>query len=132
MGKTLIKTPLTERYRLTTMLWGSSRYWGVREALPEVLSKIQNQFGWINDWAPSGQLFMFGAEPGLLDAFCYCLIWFLRSRFSEGPDLIDNFNHLSKWERRIELIGQGTHINLSSKETLLIARQSRPVKRYDS
>lgn len=101
-----------------------------KAALPETLAKIRSQFGWMDDRLAGGQgrgrAFMLGDEPGLPDALCYYLVWFLRGRFSGGPALIDRFTHLKAWERRVAAIGGGEHRDMTADEALEIAAAGEP------
>jgi glutathione S-transferase len=69
---------------------------------------------------------MLGADPGLPDALCYHLLWFLRGRYAGGPALIDQFPNLTAWEKRIAAIGHGRPEDMGSREALEIARSAMP------
>ena len=97
-----------------------------KAALPEILAKISAQFGWIDDRLAGGRRFMLGDEPGLPDALCYYLVWFLRGRFSGGPALVDGFRHLPAWEKRVADIGCGDHSEMSADDALEIAASAEP------
>ena len=73
-----------------------------------------------------GRDFMLGAHPGLPDALCYHLVWFLRGRYAGGPALIDQFPNLAAWEKRVDALGHGHPEDMDSKEALAIARAATP------
>lgn len=97
-----------------------------KQDLPHCLAQVRAQLGWIDARLESGRDFMLGAEPALPDALCYHLTWFLRGRYAGGPDLIDEFPALSRWEQRVAAIGHGQPADLDSKEALAIARDTTP------
>ncbi|HIM43531.1 MAG TPA: glutathione S-transferase family protein, partial [Rhodospirillales bacterium] len=53
--------------------------------LPATLTQIRAQLQWMDDRLETRN-FMLGAEPGLPDALCYYLVWFIRGRYSKGPE----------------------------------------------
>jgi glutathione S-transferase len=63
--------------------------------LPHTLAQIRAQLGWMEARLSGGRDFMLGADPGLPDALCYHLVWFLRGRYAGGPALIDQFPNLA-------------------------------------
>lgn len=94
--------------------------------LPHTLASVRAQFGWMEERLATGRPFMLGAEPGLPDALCYYLVWFLRGRYSKGPELIARFPHLSAWEQRVRAVGHGAPRDLSATQALDIARDAEP------
>lgn len=68
--------------------------------------------------------FMHGEQPGLLDALCYYLVWFIRGRYGGGPDLLNGFARLCAWEGRVQAIGHGQETDMSAQQALDIALKS--------
>lgn len=97
-----------------------------KEMLPHTLAQIRAQFGWMDERLSGDRDFMLGTEPGLPDALCYHLVWFLRGRYAGGPALLDQFPNLAAWEARVAAIGHGRPEDLSSKEALEVARAATP------
>lgn len=64
-----------------------------------------------------GRSFMHGDHPGLGDALCFYLVWFLRDRYSGGPDLLAEFSSLLAWERRVASIGHGRQRDMSPEQS---------------
>ena len=89
--------------------------------------QLRVQFGWMDDRLSGGRDFMLGAEPGLPDAFCYYLVWFLRGRDPGGPGLLARFPHLLAWEARMKAFGHGRPEPMDSKEALDIAEVSQSI-----
>jgi glutathione S-transferase len=94
--------------------------------MPERLASLRAQFGWIEERLATGRRFMLGEDPGLPDALCYYLAWFLRGRYSKGPEFLARFPKLCAWEERVKAIGHGTPSEMSGTEALDIAKASDP------
>ena len=98
----------------------------ITAALPETLAVVRAQIGWMEARLAGGRDFMLGADPGLPDALCYYLIWFIRGRYSKGPEFLARFERLCAWEKRIAAIGHGAPEEMSAAEALDIARDAEP------
>lgn len=94
--------------------------------LPENLAKLRVQFGWIEERLAGGSGFMLGTKPGLPDALCYYLAWFIRGRYSKGPEFLSQFPKLCAWEDRVQNIGHGNPRDMAPTEALDIAKAARP------
>jgi glutathione S-transferase len=97
-----------------------------KKDLPHTLAQIRAQLGWLEARLAGGRDFVLGAKPGLPDALCYHLVWFLRGRYAGGPALIEQFPNLTAWEKRVAAIGHGRPEEMDSKEALEIARAATP------
>jgi glutathione S-transferase len=95
-------------------------------AVEHVLDQLAPQLSWMNQHLETSP-YMAGSQPGLKDALCYYLLWFLRGRYSGGEALVDQFSGLDDWRRRIEKIGHGVATNLESARALEIAGSTEPV-----
>ncbi len=104
----------------------------LQAGMPERLASLRAQFGWIEERLATGRRFMLGDRPGLPDALCYYLVWFLRGRYSKGPEFLARFPKLCAWEERVRAIGHGTSSEMSGGEALDIARAADPVPAPDS
>ena len=93
----------------------------ITACLPETLATLRAQIGWIEERMASGRAFILGDRPALPDALCYYLVWFIRGRYSKGPDFLAQFPHLCAWEERVKAIGHGTPTDMSAAEALDIA-----------
>lgn len=97
----------------------------VQADLPHTLTQLRAQLGWLNDRLSHGRDYIL-SEPGLPDALCYYLVWFLRGRWDKGADFLSEFPALVAWEERIKAIGHGSPSNMESGEALDIALNSTP------
>ena len=98
----------------------------LKTILPELLVKLRAQLGWMDERLADGRDFILGARPGLPDALCYYLVWFLRGRSRGGPEFLAQFERLTAWEERAKAIGHGTPSDLGAAEALEIARAAQP------
>ena len=97
----------------------------IKAKLTETLIEARAQFDWMDERL-SARDFMLGAEPGLPDALCYYLVWFIRGRYSKGPEFLSQFNNLLAWEKRVEAIGHGRATDMDAKEALAVAKAAEP------
>lgn len=95
-------------------------------ALPHVLAQIRAHYGWVETQLSCGNKFLFGATPGLADAAVYYLVWFLRGRWSGGPEFLAEFPALEAWEKRVAALGHGSSSEMTGDAALEIARTSNP------
>ncbi len=93
--------------------------------LPATLAQIRAQLQWMDDRLETRD-FMLGAEPGLPDALCYYLVWFIRGRYSKGPGFLSQFKNLVPWEERVKAIGHGRPTDMDSTEALAVAKAATP------
>jgi glutathione S-transferase len=94
--------------------------------LPHVIAQVRAQFGWMDQRLAGGRRFMLGEQPGLPDALCYYLVWFVRGRWQGGPGLLAEFAALEAWEQRVKVIGHGRPSEMTSAEAIEIARSNQP------
>jgi glutathione S-transferase len=97
------------------------------EATGHYASQLRAQFAWIDGQLRAGMPFLQGARPGIADAACYHLIWFVRGRWSGGPAMLAGFPALEAWEARVRGIGHGVSSVLTPEEALAIARAAEPL-----
>lgn len=95
-------------------------------SLPHLLAQLRGQLKWIDERLEGGRQFILGGEPGLPDALCYYLVWFVRGRYAKGPDLLSEFANLEAWEARVRAIGHGNPSELSASDALAIANAAAP------
>ncbi len=98
----------------------------IRAELPHLAAQLRAQFGLIERCLGTGRSYLLGERPGLADAFCYYLVWFLRGRWIQGPDLLAEFALLEAWEERMRDLGHGRPVAASAAEALTAARQADP------
>ncbi len=94
----------------------------LQQDLPHILVQLRAQLGWMEQRLSTGRDFILGAEPGLPDALCYYLVWFIRGRYGGGPDLLSEFSGLLAWEDRVRALGHGRPTSMTANEALVIAR----------
>jgi glutathione S-transferase len=98
----------------------------VKRQLPQILAQLRAQIGWIEARLATGRQFILGGAPGLPDALCYYLVWFIRGRYAGGPDFLSQFPHLVAWEKRVADIGHGQPGDMTAEEALAVAKAASP------
>ncbi|MDA8637133.1 glutathione S-transferase family protein [Rhodospirillales bacterium] len=96
-----------------------------KDKLSENLSIVRRFFAEV-DTAVEKHDFIGGASPSVSDALAYYIAWFLRGRFSGGPELIAAFPILEAWESRIREFGYGEVTDFSAETALEEARIALP------
>ncbi len=96
----------------------------LKQQLPHTLAQLRAQLQWMEQRLCTGRDFMLGTAPGLPDALCYYLVWFIRGRYAGGPALLDQFPKLLEWERRVGAIGHGRPTDMTAIDALAMARAS--------
>jgi glutathione S-transferase len=94
--------------------------------VPHSAAQVRAQLGWVNERLAGGRRFMLGEQPGLPDAACYYLVWFVRARWQGGPALLAEFPALEAWEQRVKAIGHGRPTPMTSAEAIEVARTAQP------
>jgi len=94
--------------------------------LPHLLAQLRGQLGWMEARLATDRRFMLGDAPGLPDALCYYLVWFIRGRYEGGAELLGEFPNLLAWEERVRGIGHGRPRDMTSSEALDVARAATP------
>ena len=98
----------------------------VKADRPHIVAQLRAQFGWMDQRVSGGRRFMLGDQPGLPDALCYYLVWFVRGRWQGGPGLISEFSTLEAWEQRVKAIGHGRPAEMTSADAIEVARNAAP------
>jgi glutathione S-transferase len=94
----------------------------MKRQLPQTLAQLRAQLGWIEERLATGRRYILGSEPGLPDALCYHLVWFIRGRYAGGPGFLSQFSNLVAWEKRVADIGHGQPSDMTASEALAIAK----------
>lgn len=89
--------------------------------LPHIASQVRANFGWMDQRLAAGHDFLLGDKPGLPDALCYHVVWFVRGRWAQGPAFLSEFPALEAWESRLQAIGHGTVSELSAEDAIAVA-----------
>jgi len=103
--------------------WAMER---LEAGLADSVARLRAQLGWVEERLTAGQRFLPGDAPGLLDALVYFVVWFLRGRWRDGPDFLEQFPMLCGWERRVAAIGHGDATAVSAPEALAAAAAVEP------
>ncbi len=100
---------------------------GLKQAnaqLPHLVAQIRAPLSWLNEQLSDGRDFLLGSNAGAIDAQIYHVAWFLRGRWSAGPEFLSEFEHLERWENNVNGLGHGDVSEMSADEAIEIARSS--------
>ena len=98
----------------------------IAEDLPHVIAQVRGQLGWLEQRLAGGRPFILGDIPGLPDATCYHVVWFLRGRWAGAGDFLAEFPSLEAWEKRMDAVGHGTSSEMASGDALDVAAAATP------
>ncbi|HWA12744.1 MAG TPA: glutathione S-transferase N-terminal domain-containing protein [Burkholderiales bacterium] len=93
--------------------------------VPHAAAQVRAQLAWIDQQLGDGRAYLPGGVPGLFDALCYYLVWFVRGRWQGGPAMIAGFPKLEAWETRVKAIGHGKPVPMASAEAIDVARAAQ-------
>ncbi len=93
---------------------------------PTIIRDLEGRFEALDRALTGKQPFLGGRMPTAEDATAYHLVWFLRGRWSDGPELLSHLPHLLTWEQRIAAIGHGDWTVMDAREALDIALRAKP------
>jgi glutathione S-transferase len=96
-----------------------------RAAAPHAAESLRAQLNWYDLQLGDGRAWLAGNEPGLIDAYAYPNLGFLRSRVD--ATLIDRFPRVAAWERRVSALIQPPVGTLDSADAIRVARDAKPV-----
>ncbi len=94
--------------------------------LPHLAAQLRAHFGWANDRLATGRQFMLGDTPGLPDALIWHVVWFIRGRWADGPQMLSEFPELVRWETNVRNLGHGTSSAMTPEDALARAASSEP------
>ncbi len=97
----------------------------IKSRYAECLANVRTQYGWMEKNLQSSA-FMAGEAPGLPDALCYYLVWFLMDRMADADQFMQQLPNLLDWAQRVRDIGHGTWDEMSDLDALAIATESQP------
>lgn len=89
-------------------------------------AQMRAALNWLNDQLSDGRKFLLGDKPAAIDLQFYCIVWFLRGRWSDGPKVLGEFPALCKWEEAVQELGHGEYSTLSAEDAVLSAAGSVP------
>jgi len=95
--------------------------------LPHLAAQMRAPLSWLNDQLADGRNFLLGPDPSAIDAQIYHVVWFLRGRWSAGPEFLSQFKPIENWEKNVAELGHGNAIELSAEQAIAIAKASESV-----
>jgi hypothetical protein len=96
-----------------------------RAAAPHAVESLRAQLSWIDLQLSDGRAWLAGDNPGLIDAFAYPNLGFLRSMHADMTP-IDRLPLVAAWEQRVSALSHSAAGTLDSAEAICIARDAAP------
>jgi len=103
---------------------------GLKQAnaqLPHLAAQMRAPLSWLDSQLADGRQFLLGQEPGAIDAQIYHVVWFVRGRWSAGPEFLSEFTHLQRWEKNVDALGHGNFSTASAEDAITVAKSSESV-----
>ena len=97
------------------------------ENLPHLVAQMRAPFTWLNQQLTDGRTFMFGDSPAAIDAQLYYVVWFLRGRWTQGPEFLSEFPDLERWETNVKDLGHSESTEMSPQEAIDRASECTPL-----
>jgi glutathione S-transferase len=95
--------------------------------LPQTLSQLRTQLGWLEDALSDARRYLFGAQPGMADLLAWFIVWFIRGKNEKTDGLLRECAAVKEWVTRMEELGYGTSAPITPAEALAVARVAQPV-----
>ncbi len=99
-----------------------------KDEIAHIRAQLRGQFMWLDDWLAGQQAlqkeYVLSDKPGVADACAYYLVWFIRGRWSGGPELLSEFPNLQRWEEKVKAIGHGKSSGMTGAQALAVALNS--------
>jgi glutathione S-transferase len=96
-----------------------------RAAAPHAAESLRAQLSWIDLQLSDGREWLAGENPGLIDAFAYPNLGFLRSMRAD-TSLIDRLPLVASWDKRVSALSPSAAGTLDSADAVRIARDAAP------
>jgi glutathione S-transferase len=102
-------------------------YEQMKAASPMFRDQWRAHAAMIEDTLESGNPFLTGKTPSVIDAHCYMNLWFLQNPLpSVAHALLKEFPAVNAWFDRVKTIGHGTSTPMDAKDALAIAKSAIP------
>ncbi|QQB33115.1 glutathione S-transferase family protein [Achromobacter deleyi] len=99
---------------------------GLEPEIPHLTTQLRAHVHLIEQQLTDGRSFLLGSEPGLIDFHAYVEVWTALAHIPFAKALFEPFKHLPAWIARIQKIGRGQRIEITSEDAHAIARQASP------
>jgi glutathione S-transferase len=93
-------------------------------AIPQMRDQFRAHAGWIEAQLGDGRTWLLGNSPSLVDINAYMNIWYARNHLSDMTSMLAEFPRSLAWEQRMLAIGHGSREELTSKDSLAIAKRA--------
>lgn len=94
--------------------------------LPHLAAQMRASLYWLDELLSDGRTFLLGKKPAAIDAQIYQVVWFIRGRWSAGPEFLKEFKHLEQWEQSVQKVGHGKSSEMSGEQAIEVAKNAEP------
>ena len=98
----------------------------VAAGLPHQERQLHLMLGWVEGLLADERLHASGRTPRLADFALYQRLWWLRALDGNAAHALDGYSRIQDWMARIAAIGHGGRSELTPREALRIASDSKP------
>lgn len=95
--------------------------------LPHLVSQLRAAMHWLEGQLSDGRRFLTGNKAAAIDAQLFCIVWFVRGRWSDGPAFFAEFENLERWADAVAEIGHGQMTEMSPEDAVARALECTPV-----
>lgn len=92
--------------------------------IPHYTAQIRAQLAWAETSLKEQKGFLIGNSASIADASLYALTWFIRRRWKNGVQFLEEFPNICHWEESVKNIGHGTATDMTSQEALGVAKNT--------
>jgi glutathione S-transferase len=90
-------------------------------------TQFRAHVGLLDRQLADGRPYLGGAAAGMLDVHAHPFVWVARNYFPElAVELMQGFEHVEAWERRIAAIGEGEREVITADDAFAVARSAEP------
>lgn len=99
----------------------------MRAGAPMMMEQLRAQLDWLEEQLADNRTFLMGAAAGIADVNAYYNLAFIRWIAPAGAAVIDAFQNVTAWEKRIQEIGHGERLELDREDALDIAQSGTSI-----
>ena len=92
--------------------------------IPHYTAQIRAQLGWAETSLKEQNEFLISSSASMADASLFALIWFIRRRWKNGVEFLEEFPNICRWEESVKKIGHGVPTDMTSQEALDVAKNT--------
>ena len=95
-------------------------------AIPQMRDQFRAHLDWIDAQLADGRPFLLGDAAGLVDINAYMNVWYATGNIAALKEAVAEFPRVAAWQQRVKGIGHGTRSEMSTADSLQIAKNATP------